>query len=235
LAIHTLRRRFAAVGTVLGLGVVLPFAVGVTPAYAQAQLSITKTHVGDFPRGGQGIFTITVSNPGDEPTNPAGTRMTDTFPAGLTATSIEITQNTTGSGVGCFLNDPRTRLECETTGPIDPGGAYTVEVTMSVAQDAPCTVTNTATVIDIQGGLSASASDTVDIPGPNCNGGNGGNGGGVSILPINIINNTNTNNINNNTNNNKIIKSPGASNTNNNINTNTNTNTNSQNLPVNAP
>jgi uncharacterized repeat protein (TIGR01451 family) len=223
MAIHTLRRRFASLGTVLGLGITLPFAVGVTPAYAQAQLDITKTHEGDFPRGGQGIFTITVSNPGDEPTTNAGTRMTDTFPAGLTGATLEITQNTTGSGVGCFLNDPRTRVECETTGPIDPGGSYTVEVTMSVAQDAPCTVTNTATVIDIDGGTSASASDTVNIPGPNCNGGNGGNGGngdGTSILPINfsglipIYNNINTNN---------NINSPGASNTNN------------QNFQVNAP
>ncbi|MEU7074007.1 hypothetical protein AB0B30_32160 [Streptomyces narbonensis] len=215
MAIHTLRRRFASLGTVLGLGVALPFAVGVTPAYAQAQLGITKTHSGDFPRGGQGTFTITVSNPGDEPTTLVGTRMTDTFPAGLTGTALAITQNSTGSGVGCFLNDPRTRVECETSGPIAPGGSYTVEVTIGVATDAPCTVTNTATVIDIDGGLSASASDTVNIPGPNCNGGNGGNGGngnGTSILPISLnglipmFNNINTNN---------NINSPGASNTNN--------------------
>lgn len=222
MAIQTLRRRFASLGTVLGLGVALPFAVGVTPAYAQAQLGITKTHVGDFPRGGQGIFTITVSNPGDQETGLAGTRMTDTFPAGLTATSAGFTQNTTGSAVGCFLNDARTRIECETAGPIDPGGSYTIEVTISVATDAPCTVTNTATVIDIQGGLSGSASDTVNIPGPSCNGGNGGNGNGngTSILPINlsglipIYNNINTNN---------NINSPDASNTNN------------QNFRLNAP
>ncbi|MFF8275077.1 hypothetical protein ACF05T_03015 [Streptomyces lateritius] len=217
MAIHTLRRRFAAVGTVLGLGVALPFAVGVTPAYAQAQLDITKTHSGDFPRGGQGIFTITVSNPGDEPTRPAGTRMTDTLPAGLTGTSLVITQNTTGSAVGCFLNDARTRVECETGGPIDAGGNYTVEVTVSVATDAPCRVTNTATVIDIEGGLSASASDTVNIPGPNCNGGNGGNGNGTSILPISLSGLIPTFNTNNN------INSPGANNTNN------------QNVRVNAP
>ncbi|WSF14563.1 hypothetical protein OG566_00615 [Streptomyces sp. NBC_01353] len=156
-----------------------------------------------------------MSNPGDQETHPDGTRMTDTLPAGLTGTSLALFGNSTGGTVSCFLNDVGTRVECETVGSIDPEGSYTLEVTISVATDAPCTVTNTATVIEPQGSLSASASDTVNIPGPNCNGGNG-----TSILPISlsglipIYNNINTNN---------NINSPGAS------------NTNSQNFRVNAP
>ncbi|MGR4877921.1 hypothetical protein ACIPUC_00545 [Streptomyces sp. LARHCF249] len=225
MALHTLRRRFAALGTVLGLGVALPFAVGVTPAYAQPQLTITKTHSGDFPRGGQGIFSITVSNLGDEPTINERTRMTDVFPAGITLSSVSFGPNTTGAGIVCRLS-PNVRIECETDDRIAAGGSYTVNVTVNVAENAPCTVTNTATVIDVAGDASDSASDTVNIPGPDCNGGNGGNGGngtggnGTSILPISlsglipIYNNINTNN---------NINSPGAS------------NTNSQNFRVNAP
>lgn len=44
MAINKLRKRMAALGAVLG--VALPFAVGVAPAHAQAQLTITKTHSG---------------------------------------------------------------------------------------------------------------------------------------------------------------------------------------------
>ncbi|MBW5481032.1 DUF11 domain-containing protein [Streptomyces bambusae] len=206
MTIHTLRRRLASLGTVLGLGIAMPFAVGVTPAYAVAQLEITKTHTGDFPRGGQGTFTIRVSNPGNEPTLMSGTRMTDVFPAGLTATSRDVTENTTGAAIICSLN-AGTSVDCQSD-EIPPGGGYTLEVVVSVATDAPCTVTNTATVGENDGSLSDSASDTVDIPGPNCN---GGNGDGTSILPINlsglipIYNNINTNN---------NVLSPGASNTN---------------------
>lgn len=146
--------------------------------------------------------------------------MTDTLPAGLTGTGLGINQNSTGSMVTCSFNLARTRVECVTDGSIDPGGTYMAEVTVSVATDAPCTVTNTATVIEPRGSLSASASDPVNIPGPNCNGGNGNGGNGTSILPISlsglipIYNNINTNN---------NINSPGAS------------NTNSQNFRVNAP
>ncbi|MFD7630496.1 hypothetical protein ACFV7Q_31505 [Streptomyces sp. NPDC059851] len=207
MVIHPLRRRLSALATILGMGIALPFTVGVTPAYAQAQLDITKTHSGDFSRGGQGTFTITVSNPGDEETLTSGVRMTDNFPAGLTATSHDVLHNNNG-GIICAITNEGTRFSCEVDQMV-VGGSYAVEVVVSVAEDAPCTVRNTATVRELEGSLSDSASDTVNIPGPNCNG--GGNGDGTSILPISlsglipIYNNINTG---------SNVLSPGATNTN---------------------
>jgi hypothetical protein len=205
MAIHTLRRRLAALGTVLGLGVVVPFAAGATPAYAQAQLEITKTQVGEFTRGGLGTYRITVSNPGDEPTVFAGTRMRDTFPDGLTIEEFRIVSNTTES-VLCSPMAP-DMLECQSSA-LEPGDSYVIEVDVNVPNDAPCVVTNTATVAERDGSLSDSSSDTTNIPGPDCN----GSGGGGSILPINLnglipmFNNITTNN---------SINSPGATNTSN--------------------
>jgi uncharacterized repeat protein (TIGR01451 family) len=202
MAIHTLRRRLAALGTVLGLGIAVPFAAGATPAYAQAQLEVTKTQVGEFTRGGLGTYRITVSNSGDEPTVFAGTRMRDTFPDGLTFEELRSVSNTTES-LSC-LPAP-DRLECESSA-LDPGDGYVIEVDVNVPTDAPCVVTNTATVTEIDGALSDSSSETTNIPGPDCN---GGDGGGGSILPINLnglIPMFNNITVNNN------INSPGATN-----------------------
>ncbi|WP_416982917.1 hypothetical protein [Streptomyces sp. T028] len=206
MTVHTLKRRISALGTVLGLGIALPFAVGATPAYAQAQLDITKTHAGAFTRGGQGFYQIAVTNSGDQPT--AGvTHMTDIFPPGLTWRGHSAF-STGDFSFSCNVNPSRTQLDCDTS-TLDPGEGYTMVVTVDVAQNAPCAVTNTATVIDDDGVLRDSASDPTTIPGPDCNGGNGGNGGGGSILPVNLngvipmYNNITTNN---------NIDSPGAAN-----------------------
>ncbi|MCJ1677672.1 hypothetical protein MTF65_10040 [Streptomyces sp. APSN-46.1] len=188
MAIHTLRRRVAALGTVLGLGIAVPFAAGATPAYAQAQLEITKTHVGEFTRGGVGTYRVTVRNTGNEPTVSAGTRMLDVYPAGLTVQEVRIVSYTTDT-LGCegvVPQDPdRKSTQCISS-QMEPGDSYVVDAVVFVPSDTPCTVTNTATVTERDGALSDSASHTVNIPGPNCNGGGGGNGGGGSILPINL-------------------------------------------------
>ncbi|WP_353963388.1 hypothetical protein [Streptomyces sp. NBC_00091] len=70
----------------MGLGVVLPFATGAVPAYAQAQLSVTKTHEGDFARGGSGNYLITVTNVGNEAGE--GLVFEDNLPAGLTVQAV---------------------------------------------------------------------------------------------------------------------------------------------------
>ncbi|MER7666661.1 MULTISPECIES: hypothetical protein [unclassified Streptomyces] len=197
MAMH-LRRHVAALGTVLGLGIALPFAVGVTPAYAQAQMDITKTHTGNFTRGGEGVYRITVTNTGDET---GQTEMTDVFPQGLTFANLIFVD--TPVVVSCSLGQEQIR--CNATLPA--GESYTIDVILDVATDAPCSVTNNATVSDVAGGSSDTASDPTTIPGPDCN--DDGNGGGGSILPINLngvlpmFNNITTNN---------NIHSPGASN-----------------------
>ncbi|MFF1686942.1 MULTISPECIES: hypothetical protein [unclassified Streptomyces] len=194
---HGVRRRISALTTVLGLGIALPFAAGVTPAQAQSPLSVTKSHEGNFARGGQGVYTITLTNTGGGGETGA-VDLTDNLPTGLTAASLggslalfcEITNGgtTVHCGVG-FLSDSQT-----------------ITVTVNIADNAPCTVTNTVTgTVDThEGPVPFSASDPTTITGGDCNGGGGG-----SILPINLngvipmFNNITTNN---------NINSPGASN-----------------------
>ncbi|MFI0811329.1 hypothetical protein [Streptomyces echinatus] len=206
MTVHTLKRRIGALTTVLGLGVALPFAVGVSPAYAQSQLSITKTHTGDFVRGGQGVYRITVINTGNEATG-GGTRMTDLYPQGLTIVDFNIVSASAGVSYSCNTLTSGNQSQCDTT-QLQPGASYTVEATVSVAADAPCTVSNVASVIDLGSIGGDTVSDPTNIPGPGCNGGGGGGGG--SLLPVSlsglipIYNNINTN---------SNINSPGGVNT----------------------
>ncbi|WP_445269344.1 hypothetical protein [Streptomyces sp. DSM 41634] len=62
---HTLKRRMTALAAVLGLSVALPLT-GATPAYAAAHLSVTKSHQGDFTRGGQGTYHFVIRNTGEK-------------------------------------------------------------------------------------------------------------------------------------------------------------------------
>jgi uncharacterized repeat protein (TIGR01451 family) len=206
MAKYTFGRRMSTLGTLLGLSLTLPFTVGVGTAHAQAQLNITKTHRGDFARGGQGTYIITVTNTGDQPTNAS---MSDDLPTGLIVRPEgPIITSSSGTDIGpehCLYNDEGFRCNSVT---IAPGGSYTVEVTVLVLSDAPCSVTNTATVRG-DDGSNASASDPTPTTGGECGTGGTGGGTGGSILPINLsgilpmFNNITTNN---------NIDSPGASN-----------------------
>ncbi|MCX4767892.1 hypothetical protein OG562_44540 [Streptomyces sp. NBC_01275] len=179
LSTHTLKRRVSAAATVLALGVALPLAIGATPAYAQAELTISKTHTGDFARGGQGTYLITVRNTGDTTTF-AETVMTDALPQGLTIATFD----GNGAGLACARDATNTVVTCSTD-PLPAGAVYTVEIVVDVAEDAPCTVTNTAIIVEQAGaGLSARASDPTPISGGDC-GGNDGTGNG-SLLPIDL-------------------------------------------------
>ncbi|MEU9862850.1 hypothetical protein AB0D99_18460 [Streptomyces sp. NPDC047971] len=197
---NAMRRRISALGTVVGLGIALPFALAA-PAQAQPILNIDKSHEGNFARGGQGVYTITLSNSGDEGTNVA--QVTDNLPAGLTVTSI-------GGTLPCMVTNGGSTVQCNGPITVAPNASFTLSVSVSVADDAPCSVTNTVTVADEAGSPILSDSDPTTITGGDCDGGNGGNGdGGGSILPINlngVITMFNNISVNNN------INSPGASN-----------------------
>jgi len=100
-------------------------------------LTITSSHTGSFAPGSSGgIFTLTVTNVGGGPT--VGTvTVVDTLSAGLTATSIS------GTGWACVL---ATRT-CTRSDVLAAGASYPViTITVSVASNAPSTVTNSATV-----------------------------------------------------------------------------------------
>ncbi|MEU6370902.1 hypothetical protein ABZ876_35620 [Streptomyces sp. NPDC046931] len=101
-------------------------------------LAIDKSHDGNFIRGQQGVYTITVGNsPGAAPTDGTTVTVNDTLPTGLTATSIS------GTGWTCALNT----LTC-TRSDVLPGGQNYPDITLTVnvSPTAPAQVTNTATI-----------------------------------------------------------------------------------------
>ncbi|MFS4092750.1 hypothetical protein [Streptomyces sp. AF1A] len=205
-------RRTSSLLTIVGLGIVMPLAMGITPAYAQeARLVVDKTG-GNFVRGGAGQYTITVTNTGTEQwTQPAG--VLDNLPAGLTPVSVTPSDPTQWQCVLSSATAPNG-FSCDSQGPIPAGANYTFTFNVAVAADAPCFVTNEA----LLGSFSESGGAILDrkqitttIPGGSCggNGGNGGNGEGGSLLPINlngVFTMFDNISINNN------IKSPGATN-----------------------
>jgi len=118
-------------------------------------LTITKTHAGNFHAGQTGAtFTIGIRNVGSTDTVGAVT-VTDTLPAGLTATAASGTGWTCSTAVSCARSDALTS-----------GNSYEpITVTVDVAANAAASLTNTANVGG--GGDTAldnnSASDTVSV------------------------------------------------------------------------
>jgi len=112
-------------------------------------MTITKTHVGDFTQGQVGAqYTITVTNSGTIATT-AAVSVVDTVPAGLTATALD------GPGWACVLGT----LTCAREDALDPAGSYPpITVTVKVANDAPASLANVATVSG--GGEAHTSNDT---------------------------------------------------------------------------
>jgi uncharacterized repeat protein (TIGR01451 family) len=112
-------------------------------------LTITKTHVGNFAQGQTvgSTYTITVSNSGSAPT--AGTvTAVDTLPPGMLATAIS------GTGWTC-----PTLTSCNRSDVLANGSSYpAISLTVAVALNAPASVTNSVTVSG--GGETNTANDT---------------------------------------------------------------------------
>lgn len=121
-----------------------------------ADLTITKTHTGNFVRPQTGAtYTITVSNAGIVDTNSLIT-VDDNLPAGLTATDLS------GLNWNCTLSP----LQCSRGDVLFAGTSFEpITLTVNVAPNAASSVTNTATV---SGGTETntannSASDVTQI------------------------------------------------------------------------
>jgi len=101
-------------------------------------LAIAKSHNGNAQQGQVGfVYTIAVSNVGSGPTSGTVT-VSDTIPAGLTATAVS------GAGWSCAVGATST---CTRADALAAGASYPpITLTVSVASNAPTTVTNTATV-----------------------------------------------------------------------------------------
>jgi len=102
-----------------------------------SSLNISLSHEGNFTIGMTGSYTITVENPVPQNTNGAVT-VTDTLPAGLTATAIS------GYGWSCTLST----LACTRSDALASGASYPVIVlAVSVASTlSPSTLANRASV-----------------------------------------------------------------------------------------
>jgi uncharacterized repeat protein (TIGR01451 family) len=100
--------------------------------------AITKTHDGNFQQGQTGTYTITVTNAGLSPTDGTTVTVTDTLPTGLTA------QSASGTGWNCVLGTP---VSCTRLDALASKAAYpAITLVVNVANNAPASVTNTATV-----------------------------------------------------------------------------------------
>ncbi|MCM3873895.1 MAG: DUF11 domain-containing protein, partial [Pyrinomonadaceae bacterium] len=120
---------------------------------AVRDLTITKTHTGNFTQGQVGAtYSITASNVGTAATTGTVT-VTDTLPAGLTATAIS------GTGWVCVLGT----LTCTRSDALAAGASYPViTLTVTVANNAAASVTNTANVSG--GGQTNTANDAATDP-----------------------------------------------------------------------
>ncbi len=114
-----------------------------------ADLTLTKSHSGSFAQGQTGAtYSLTVRNGGTATT--VGTvTVTDTLPAGLTATAM--------SGTGWNCTQPAG--PCTRADSLAAGASYpSITLTVTVASNAPSSVTNTATVSG--GGQSNTTNDS---------------------------------------------------------------------------
>jgi len=127
-------------------------AIVTQPSAVVPDLTIAKTHLGNFTPGQTGAtYTIAVSNLGTASTGLV--TVSDTLPAGLTATAIG------GSGWTCTL----ASLTCTRSDALAAGASYpAITVTVNVAVSVPAAVTNTATVSG--GGETNISNDTaIDV------------------------------------------------------------------------
>jgi uncharacterized repeat protein (TIGR01451 family) len=113
-------------------------------------LSVSVAHSGNFISGQSGSYLIIVNNAGPAPTNGAvSVSVTDTLPAGLTATAMS------GTGWSCTLNT----LTCARSDSLDASASYpAISLTVSLTANAAAQVTNSVTA---SGGGSTPASASV--------------------------------------------------------------------------
>ena len=116
-------------------------------------LTITKTHVGNFAQGQVGAtYTITATNSGTAATTGTVT-VVDTVPTGLTATALA------GTGWTCTV----ATGTCTRTDALAAAGSYpAITLTVTVAANAAASVTNSVTISG--GGETNTANDTATNP-----------------------------------------------------------------------
>jgi uncharacterized repeat protein (TIGR01451 family) len=128
-------------------------------------LVIAKTHVGNFLRGQIGAtYKVTVTNAGNAPTDLSTVTVTDTLPAGLTATALA------GDGWSCTV----VPLACTRSGvALGIGLSFPViTLTVDVAGNAPALVVNTVVVSgggETRTDNNTATDPTTTLPAPDLN------------------------------------------------------------------
>lgn len=137
---------------IMGLVIIALGAFRPVLAVGGPDLTIVKSHVGNFTEGDTGkTYTLTVSNVGDAPTNGTTITVADLLPAGLTATGFS------GTGWSCTL-DP---LECTRTDVLAASGSFSdITLTVDVGVDTAALLTNEASAT---GGGDATPDNNVDF------------------------------------------------------------------------
>ena len=115
-------------------------------------LTLTKTHTGNFHQGQTGAsYVLTVGNDGPGDTLGTTVTLSDTLPAGLTATALG------GTGWNCDL----ATVSCSRDDVLAVDGKYPpVTLTVDVASDAATSLTNRASV---SGGGDAAGASVEDV------------------------------------------------------------------------
>ena len=123
-------------------------------ASCPAQLSVAKSHTGNFSQGQTGAtYTITVSNSSGAGPTSGAVSVTESVPSGLTLTGLS------GTGWTC----PAGTTACSRADSLAPGGNYpALTATVNVAPDAPASLINSVTVSG-GGSGSATANDSTTI------------------------------------------------------------------------
>ncbi|MEK6282021.1 MAG: S-layer homology domain-containing protein [Acidobacteriota bacterium] len=111
---------------------------GVSKGFSP-DLSIIKTHSGNFTPGVNGVYTITVQNVGIGSTATSGTiTVADTLPTGLSFVS--------GTGTGWSCSAIGQAVTCTNPDPLAVGASSIITLTVGVTTAGGTNVTNTATV-----------------------------------------------------------------------------------------
>jgi uncharacterized repeat protein (TIGR01451 family) len=121
-------------------------------------LSLTKTHVGNFNMGGNGTYTLHVSNAAGVALDPEinTVTITDTLPTGFTYVS--------GVGAGWSCSAAGQVVTCTHAPPLAPGASLPdLALTLAIGPTAPPVATNTATVSSASYDLNA-ANNTASDP-----------------------------------------------------------------------
>lgn len=117
-------------------------------------LTISKSHSGDFTRGSTGVYTITAGNSGTVATSGTIT-VADTLPTGLNIADGAITLGGANSA-NWTCNAVSNVITCNSSTVIAINGSSVFTFTVNVASNAAATVNNTATV---SGGNEATANN----------------------------------------------------------------------------